>query len=300
MAVSNRSVRIASVQWQACSQGGADRFLERIDYFVRTAADYRADFVVFPEWFTLELVEPSASVDGQNTVGRSSAHTNMLTERCSALSQSFRVNIIAGAHLRLDEAGVARNTSYVFLRDGSLHVRDKLHPTPFERETLGVIGGDDARVIETDCGPVGVMICYDIEFPEAARHLTDQGARIFFVPYCTDTSHGHLRVRYCCHARTVENQCYVVTSGIIGRFENLPEPFGNYAQSAILTPSDLPFARDGIAAEASANTEMIIFADLDLDALDTAKRTGTVRNLDDRRPDLYTVDWKGNSPGSPH
>ena len=136
------------------------------------------------------------------------------------------------------------------------------------------------------------MICYDSEFPELARHLIDQGAMILFVPYLTDTVHGHLRVRHCCAARTIENQCYVATAGMAGQIANVPEQYGAFAKSAILTPSDLPFARDGIAAEASENIETIIFADLDLGMLDWARREGSVRNLSDRRPDLYSVVWK--------
>ena len=56
--------------------------------------------------------------------------------------------------------------------------------------------------------------------------------------------------------------------------------------------SDEPTVREQIAAEATANKEMIIFADLDLEALDKARKEGTVRNLNDRRPDVYSVDWK--------
>ncbi|MCG8389151.1 MAG: hypothetical protein MJA30_26585, partial [Cytophagales bacterium] len=77
-----------------------------------------------------------------------------------------------------------------------------------------------------------------------------------------------------------------------GQFHNIPEQHGAYAQSAVFTPSDLAFARDGIAAEADANAEMIIYADLDLQALDWARREGSVRNLGDRRHDLYSVNWK--------
>lgn len=292
MAGSNKTIRVASVQWQAGNIADADAFHDRIDYFVHAAADYSADFVLFPELFTLDLVERCDASGPARVARQTHAHTERLIEQFSDLSKSCNINIIGGSHLHLDAAGEVRNTSHVFLRDGRMQACVKIHPTPNERSALEVIGGSDASVIETDCGTVAVMICYDSEFPEVARHLVDQGARVLFVPYLTDTSHGHLRVRYCCHARTVENQCYVVTSGVTGRFPRLPEPFGCHAQSAILTPSDLPFARDGIAAEATANTEMIIFADLDLDALDQARKTGTVRNLNDRRPDVYRVDWK--------
>ena len=293
MTGSSETIRVASVQWQAGTLSHPDALYDRIGYFVDAAADYRSDFVVFPELFTLDLVEPAEGAGPQEVVRQTNAHTKRLIDTFAGLAHDRNINIIGGSHLHLDDDGIVRNTSTVFLRDGTVHSCVKLHPTPNERTALEVIGGNSASVVETDRGPIGVMICYDSEFPEVARHLIDQGARVLFVPYCTDTSHGHLRVRYCCHARTVENQCYVVTSGMTGRFATLPDPFGCFAQSTILTPSDLPFARDGIAAEATANAEMIIFADLDLTVLEKARQTGTVRNLDDRRPDLYAVDWKG-------
>ncbi|MEX1251052.1 MAG: nitrilase-related carbon-nitrogen hydrolase [Hyphomonas sp.] len=102
-------------------------------------------------------------------------------------------------------------------------------------------GGEGNHVIQTDCGPVGVMICYDSEFPEGARHLVDQGALLLFVPFCTDERRGYLRVRYCCQACAVENQCYVVMSGVVGNLPNVENMDIHYAESCILTPSDFPF-----------------------------------------------------------
>jgi predicted amidohydrolase len=65
-----------------------------------------------------------------------------------------------------------------------------------------------------------------------------------------------------------------------------------YAQSCILTPCDFPFARDGVAAEASENIETLTIADVNLADLTWARAEGTVRNLADRRFDLYRIDWK--------
>jgi predicted amidohydrolase len=113
------------------------------------------------------------------------------------------------------------------------------------------------------------------------------------VPFCTDDRHGYLRVRYCCQARAVENQVYVVMAGNVGNLPNVANMDSQYAQSAIFTPCDIPFARDGIAAEASENAEMLIVAELSLAALVDARTRGTVRNLRDARSDLYAVQWKG-------
>jgi predicted amidohydrolase len=136
------------------------------------------------------------------------------------------------------------------------------------------------------------LICYDSEFPELARRLVDQGAQILFVPFCTDTRQGYLRVRYCCQARAVENQCYVVTSGNVGNLPEVENMDLQYAQSAIFTPCDYPFARDGIAAETSENVEMVAVADLNLTTLNWARHEGSVRNLRDRRFDLYRTVWQ--------
>ena len=293
MTASQHTVRVASVQFAARQTDSPDTFFDRIATYVRSAGDYGADFVCFPEHFTLQLLSGASSmVPAVEAIDRLSEYTPLLKERLGALAREHDVNIIGGSHATVFE-GEAHNITFVALRDGTLHARHKLHPTPDEKAVWNIRGGASAEPVETDRGPVGVMICYDSEFPEMGRHLTDAGASLFFVPYCTDTRHGHLRVRYCCHARTVENQCYVVTSGLVGTVPNVANMDINFAQSAVLTPSDHPFARDGIAAEATENAEMMIVADLDLDRLETARARGSVRNLHDRRPELYRVDWRG-------
>jgi predicted amidohydrolase len=179
----------------------------------------------------------------------------------------------------------------VCLRNGSIHQQMKLHITPSERGLWNIRGGSTARTIPTDCGPIGVAICYDIEFPEVARHLIDQGALILFTPFCTDTREGYLRVRYCAQSRAVENQCYVVLSGNCGNLPGVNNFDIQYAQSCILTPCDFPFARDGVAADSTPNSETVLFADLRLEDLARARNNGTVQNLKDRRHDLYQLQW---------
>jgi predicted amidohydrolase len=115
---------------------------------------------------------------------------------------------------------------------------------------------------------------------------------ILFVPFLTDERQSYLRVRYCAQARAVENQIYIAMSGSCGNLPNVPNMDIHYAQSCILTPCDFPFARDGIAADTTPNVEMVAFADLSLNALRTARQNGTVRNLKDRRHDLYSVQWR--------
>ena len=286
-------VRVASVQLNARTLKDPEEFYETVDYFTNIASEYGSDFVVFPEHFTLQLLScEDEELPPERAIERATEHTATFVDRLQAMALSRAINIVGGSHATRMEDGDIHNVAHVFLRDGTVHRQEKLHPTPDERESWNIKGGDGVAVIETDCGPIGVLICYDAEFPEAGRRLADEGARILFVPYNTDTRHGHLRVRYCCQARAIENQCYVVTSGMVGNLDNVSNLDIQYAHSAIMTPCDFPFARDGIAAEASENVEMIIVADLNLSTVQWARAKGSVRNLRDRRFDLYRTRWR--------
>ena len=290
-------VRVATVQFQMRRITAKEEFTQQIEYFVDVASDYRCDFVVFPELFTLELLSlEQKALSASEAVERLTGYTAWFREFVSELSVSHNINIIGGSHPTRDEHGNLRNVCYVFLRDGSVHAQEKIHPTPNEAYWWNLKGGEKLDVINTDCGPIGVLICYDAEFPELARHLTDQGAMILFVPFCTDEQRGYLRVRYCGHARAIENQCYVVLSGVVGNLPNVENMDIHYAQSCILTPCDFAFARDGVAADTGPNTETIAFADLRLADLRIARASGTVRNLKDRRFDLYRVAWGSQTP----
>jgi len=219
-------------------------------------------------------------------------HLADFKNRLNAMAQQHKITIIGGSTAERTEVGL-HNTCFIFLPDGTIHRQPKIHPTPDERAVWNIVGASELSSFQTEHGRIAVQVCYDSEFPELTRKQADDGAHILFVPYATDARTGHLRVRYCCQARTVENQIFVVTAGNVGRVSGVENIDINYAQSAIMTPSDHPFARDGVATEAGENKEQIIFADLDLGLLDWARSNGAAQNFNDRRGDLYRVDWRG-------
>lgn len=287
------NVKICTINFQ---QRRIDSFLEFkniIEYFVEVASSYKSDFVVFPEFVTMSLL----SIDNKKmtpveSLERLGEYTERYVELFKELSLRYNINIIGGTHILKNAFSELQNVCYVFLRDGAVYTQAKIHPTPAEKDWWGIVGGDSLDVINTDKGPIGILTCYDSEFPELGRRLVDLGAKILFVPFATDTRQGYLRVRYSSMARAIENQCYVVLSGNTG---NLPRVYNmdiNYGQSAILTPSDFSFSRDGIAAETDINTEAVAIADLSMADLIQARNNGTVTNLKDRRLDLYKVEWK--------
>ena len=289
-----KSVRVAAVQYSQQRISDVGEFFERVESFVQMAASYGSDFVVFPELFTLQLLsmEPR-QVPASEAVEVLDRHSERMRRTSRELAQHYQVNLVGGSHLTRIGNGTVGNICYVCLRDGSVHEQAKLHPTPDEVSCWNVEGGNSLGVIQTDRARIGVQICYDCEFPELSRHLADQGAEIIFVPFFTDERQGYMRVRHCCQARAVENQCYVVISGNVGSLPNVDNVDLLYAQSGILTPCDFGFPPDGVAAETTPGVEGMAVADLDLAALREARRHGTVRNLEDRRQDLYQVRWLG-------
>lgn len=286
------SLRVAAVQYMQREISSFKEFKDIITYYVDVVHDYRCDFVLFPELFTLQLLSiETKALSPDKAILKLTEYTDELKDFFKSLAIRYNVNIIAGSHpVRIDKE-VIRNICFVFLRDGSIHEQAKIHPTPDEKYWWNISGCDLLEPIDTDCGAIGVLICYDSEFPELARHLVDQGADILFVPFCTDQRQGYLRVRYCSQARAVENQCYVVLSGNVGNLPRVENMDINYGQSCILTPCDFIFSRDGIAAECEPNVETVIFADLHLNDLYESRSSGSVVNFRDRRHDLFSVVW---------
>lgn len=290
--IKSESFRVASVQYKQREIQSFDEFKKIVSYYVDVAHDYRCDFVLFPELFTLQLLSmETKKLKPDEAILKLTEYTSELKEFFKHLAMKNNVNIIAGSHPVKISEGNIQNICFVFLRDGSIHEQPKIHPTPDEKYWWNINGGDKLEPIETDCGPIGVLICYDSEFPELARHLVDQGANIIFVPFATDQRQGYLRVRYCSQARAVENQCYVALSGNVGNLPKVENMDINYGQSCILTPCDFIFSRDGIAAECQPNVETVIFADLHLNDLYESRSSGSVINFRDRRHDLFSLVW---------
>ncbi len=286
-------LRVGAVQYLQKGIGDWSEFEDTVKHHVHVAADYGCEFLLFPELFTLQLLSISKPMlAGPDAIARLSAYTPEIQALFTRLAREKKINLIVGSHPSKNAQNAIRNTAYIFMKDGMVSQQDKIHTTPSERNAWSIEGGTELSVFNSEYGPFGVLICYDSEFPELARVLVDKGARLIFVPFCTDDRNGYLRVRYCCHARAIENQCYVVLSGNVGNLRGVMNMDVQYGKSAILTPCDFPFARDGVIAELENGVDGVVIADLDLAAIDEARKNGTVKNLNDRRSDLYGVQWK--------
>lgn len=291
-----RKVRVSCVQYQMRKVASFAEFGRQVDYFLDVAHDYGSDFVLLPELFTLQLLSHLNVLSPQEGMKKLSDFTPKLHKLLSDGAKRYGFTIIGGSHpVRIN--GKLYNVSPVCLPDGRIIEQPKLHITPNERKWWGISGGNQLSVIDTPKARVGVMICYDIEFPEPVRYLADAGAEIIFVPFCTDNRQGYLRVRYCAQARAIENHVYVALAGNVGNLPDVTNMDVQYGQAAVLTPSDFAFARDGIAAEADTNEETVLVCDLDLDALHHSRNVGTVTPRLDRRSDIFQL--VATFPGGP-
>ncbi len=281
-------LRVASLQYFIRPVQTFDQFRDQVQALVETAADYNAHLLVFPEYFTIQLltlgnIKRPIEEQIRDLANQASRFINLMSE----LARANQIHIVAGTIPVIEDGSdKVYNRCNFFSPSGKHGVQGKLHMTRFETEEWKVSASSKVKVFETDFGRMAIAICYDVEFPEIARAAGREGAHILVVPSCTDDRQGFLRVRYCAHARAIENQMYVIQSCTVGSLPMVPAVCLNYGQASILTPSDFSFSRDGILAEGNPNQEMMVIGDLNLTTILQSRSFGTVLPLvDSQRTD---------------
>ena len=288
-AITNKKVvRLGLIQWQMRLYKDMEELMQQAEFFIDSVSAYRSDFALFPEFFNAPLMADHNHMSESEAIRELAAHTPTIVKKFSEFAISYNINIITGSMPEL-RGDLLYNVGYLCKRDGNTERYEKLHVTPDEAKVWGMRGGNELRTFDTDCGKIGILICYDVEFPELSRILADEGMDILFVPFLTDTQNGYSRVRHCAQARAIENECYVAIAGSVGNLPKVHNMDIQFAQSMVFTPCDFAFPANGIKAEATTNTEMILIADVDIDMLRELNQFGSVRNLRDRRKDLFEL-----------
>jgi predicted amidohydrolase len=296
-------VRIAAAQYAVDHFSSLADLRAKLDSWVAEAATNGAKLLVFPEFAGMEFaslrdrrvvsdrrtparhklgplpVMPATRRKEPSLVWETSAVQSLLTEFLAIhadLAASHKVYILAGSLPVRNDAASIRNRAYFFAPDGTAGFQDKIVPTRWERDVWGVVGGDQIRTFETGLGPIGIAICYDVEFPLVARLQAEAGARIILTPCCCDSLRGYHRVRVGARARALENQAYVIQSPTIGD-AHWSGTIGSSAGSAgVYGPPDLGPQPNGVIAQGPLDTPQWVYADLDLDAIDRIRRSNGV------------------------
>ena len=253
-------------------EGSPQQWVDRLRAQVRAAADAGAEAVLLPEYATAPLLAGDPDWAAWEPLWR---------ETAQACARDHRLLVVAGTHLVRD-AGRVVNRCLLAWPDGSIDHQDKLHPTPWERG-WNVAATSAVRTFRHAGATLAVAVCYDVEFPEAVRCMAVAGAEVLLVPSWTDDEHGFWRVRHCAQARCIENVVYAVHAPLVGGL-GAPAGFEQACGSAgILTPCDIGFHRQGLAAGGGWNQSEVVVADLDLERLRRQRQAGTVTPFAVRR-----------------
>ncbi len=282
-------------------------YVGKLRLWVRSAAEEGAELLVFPEYGAMEL----ASLAGEEIAGDLARSIDAVSERIddvdglhASLAREFGVHIAAAtAPVRLED-GRAVNRARLFAPDGTQGHQDKLIMTRFERDEWMISPGDGVRVFDTALGRIGLLVCYDAEFPLIARAMVEAGAELLLVPSCTETARGYWRVRVGAQARALENQCISVQAPTVGDAAWSPAVDANVGAAGVFGPPDKGFPENGVIALGKMNDPGWTYAEVSLEDVRAVREDGTVLNhrhwteQDDRLAPVETVRL-GATPAAP-
>jgi predicted amidohydrolase len=257
-----------------------ESYAAKLECWVSNAAAHGAKLAVFPEYGAMELaaLDPATMGDLSGSLVSVAALLPQVDAIHAELAARFDIHILAssGPFRRTDGSFV--NRARLFVPNGKFGVQDKLIMTRFEREQWGVAAGGPLRVFDTALGRIGVLICYDSEFPLLARSQIEAGAQLLLVPSCTDSLHGYWRVRLAAQARALEGQCYALQAPLVGDAGWSPAIDSNRGAAGIFGPPDGAFPDDGIVALGQLDARQWLFGEIDLARVDTLQSEGAVLN----------------------
>lgn len=285
-------LRVSTVQYHLHTIRSFEEFAQQVDHYVRAALEFETDFILFPEFFTTQLLSIGNDKGETLSINALPDFTVQYIDLFTSLAVKTKTHIIGGTHV-IRNNDKLYNVAHLFYPDGTVATQAKLHITPTEVNEWNMAAGNELHLFDTEKGRIAILTCYDIEFPEIVRMAKARGADVIFCPSCTDDRHGFYRVRYTSHARAIENQVYVVTASTVGSLPTVDFMRMNFGQSAIIAPNDVPFPPRGIVVEGELNNNMVVTGDLDLALLYQVREKGSVTTWRDRRTDLYN-DWESS------
>ncbi|MEM9552151.1 MAG: carbon-nitrogen hydrolase family protein [Pseudomonadota bacterium] len=252
---------------------------DKLHRWVAQAAGQGADLLVFPEYGAMEL----ATLAGANVAADLEQSLYAVSDRLSEadgvhakLAAEFGVHILAASGPAAVTDGRPVNRARLIAPTGEIGVQDKQIMTRFEREDWDVAPGGPLTLFQTALGTIGVLICYDSEFPLLGRALSE--ADLILVPSCTETLAGYSRVRIGAMSRALENQCVSVMASLVGTADWSEAVDVNIGCGGVFGPPDLGFPETGVLAEGALNSPGWIYAELDLAAIARVRVDGTVLN----------------------
>jgi predicted amidohydrolase len=276
------SFKVATAQYPIEAVTDFAAWQGKIGRWVDDAASARANLLLFPEYAAMELsaIDPATAGDLQGSLRTVIATADAANAHYRTLAMRAGVTILAGSMPTALDNGRVVNRATLFVPDGRSGHQDKIVMTRFEREQWDISGGDTLRLFRTGLGPIGVSICYDVEFPMIARAQAEAGAKIILAPSCTDTMQGYWRVRIGAQARALENQCFVVQAPTVGMAPWSVAVDENYGAAGAFAPPDGDSPDDGVLALGEEGKSSWVYAEIDIERVSRWRQEGAVRPFD--------------------
>ncbi|MEM9332507.1 MAG: carbon-nitrogen hydrolase family protein [Pseudomonadota bacterium] len=278
----SRQFKIAVAQYPLDFFDEKQEYVAKISDWVDQAVKQQAKLLVFPEYGSMEL----ASLAGRTAAGDLKASLIAVSDLIEfqatvhrLLAQKHNVVIVSASAPCRHPNGNVTNVAHIFSPSGKEGAYHKIMPTPWEREAWNISPGPDdgLKVFDLGFAKIGLVICYDIEFPLIGRALSEAGAEIILAPSNTELEHGYWRVRTGCMARALENQVYTVHSPVVGPAEWCEAVDMNTGAAGVFAPSDQGFPAGGVVALGKMNEPQWVFAELDLDKMAKLRDSGRVQ-----------------------
>ncbi len=250
-------MKLAACQYAFELFEDAEAYVEHLTTLVHQAASDGAELVLLPEYSAMALTGQLAPEIRGELHGSIEAMQTLLPgwlEQCRELARNFNIIFCPGSAPVMCPDGQYRNRAFLFGPDGLIGYQDKIIMTRFEREEWNIASGTEGlKVFDTPLGKLGILICYDNEFPMLAHNLAEQGVDLILGPSCTDTLAGAYRVRIGAQARALENQIAVLVSPTAGNAPWSPAIDENKGRAALYVPSDYGMPPSGVYAESEAD-----------------------------------------------
>jgi predicted amidohydrolase len=271
-------IRVSVVSWGVRKIHSDEEFFRHLESLLLLAKDRGSSVVVLPELFEVELLTAFGDGPESEVAKLLAPYAPKIDEQLALFAKQLGITIVGGSYLRNAAAGVL-NLATIAAPTGELRFQPKNCRTQWEIEPWGLVS---TTGIQTLIDPrMGVLVCYDVEFPEAARAQACAGVQLLCVPSYTESQHGYQRVHWCCRARAVENEIFVAQACLVGPIECFGLGTG-YGRSSILTPSKGPFPDSAVIAETAFQEEGIATAKVSFRDLATCRGSGDVRLWNDR------------------
>lgn len=252
--------------------------LENLEAYLKKIAPESPDLATVGEMFSCPYATENFPVYAEKEGGET--WTSL-----SELAAKYQIYLSAGSVPEVDDQGKVYNTAYVFDRQGrqiakhrKMHLFDiAIQGGQYFRESDTLTAGDQVTVLDTEFGKIGLCICFDFRFPELARLMVDQGAKVILVPAAFNMTTGPRHWELMHRSRALDNQCFVVSTSPA---RDTKADYVAWGHSLIVSPWG------DVVAEMDEREGYIITI-IDLNEVDTVREQLPL--LQARRKDIYEL-----------